>query len=656
MSLLIFILAIRPIGIGIWSQSELMTAGLHFTAFLSAIGVLLLNFHKRISAMVFVQPLVLLPLCLGGLSLLFLPLQNGPVRDFLGDVRTGEGVVWWFDLSVLSASAMVLWRYKNLRRILIKIAVFSFAVCFALSVSHEHMPHYRAPFYFPDYLAFLILCLLPLAYMRWFGRENPLWRYVVFYVVLNILIVLSENKAMILFSVILPLLWWGYWWIAPRLPIPQKTIAMIGIAALPLALFALFAVVVFMHSSEGYYAYEHDKILKTLASRAFLAQTAIVPMLDQPWTFLHGFGWGTYTDHLVNYQPSRWMDFTLYGRQWDGYMFDHFHSHNMFVETFNAVGVLGGVLIFVYCLAFALTARPSLYKPAMVFTSGLMVWGSLWFLFPLHNPFWALAAASLARPVKTFRLNKKFLAGALVVIMICQAIAGSMTFITAYRFDEVQTRPLSAAQARQNCPVETYKDFDAGGVHLSRLMLDRLRYVLNVKAKAVHEYTHETRADIPRHLLHVNYLFCLADDYIKHDYAGARVKVAHLVMRGEILLGLGEYLDEEARAYYYDGWEEELKGWLRAYPGRADLATPYLLYSLANGREQSALPIAEMIYRHDPVHPLGLWFKGLADLNDPQTANMGLSMMRMALDNGIERFMPVDDDLRNMLEPPGNSP
>ena len=56
------------------------------------------------------------------------------------------------------------------------------------------------------------------------------------------------------------------------------------------------------------------------------------------------------------------------------------------------------------------------------------------------------------------------------------------------------------------------------------------------------------------------------------------------------------------------------------------------------------------ILRLNPNDPVGLWFKGLSLLNDPSKTEQGINALKRALDNGIERLMPIEEELLKMLK------
>ncbi len=659
LSFFCFVLALRGIGVAIWPQSEPVSGALHISAFISTLGLAMLSVRSNTVACLFKNPLVLCPFLIALVSILLLPFHDLVLRSFLGSVRAGEGIIWWFNVAVLTASSMLLWRVKVWRIALTSAAFLSFLICFSLTGTHVMMGHFVAPLFFPDYAAFMILALLPVAYMAWSKRVKGWFFYLSFYMALNGLFYLTKNNTIIAFGLVAPLFFWGVWALKGRAKI-GLSLSYLAVAALPVFVVALFLILSNIQPEGGYYAFVNKSVIRTVSSRAFLVDMVLSALAHRPETFITGYGWGTFADHMARYQPTQWVDFTrMIGTQWDGLRADHFHSHNMFVGTLGASGVFGMILLFLYFMAFPVWAKKEMKKPAFIQGAGFMAWASLWFLLPLQLPFLAFAAASTAKTRGLGYLKnitprtvfyKMLFTGALLAVGAVQIAGGIVVFKTANNTHGYEPEFIEAGQTSSYCPM-TYNDYGAGGLHLSKILTDRLRYVVDLGNPESELPKTQGPEAIPAHLKNLNHLFCQADIYIKTRPTTARLQIAHLIMRGELLLGLYDYMDEDTRALYYEGWEEELARWLRDSPNRVDIASPYLLYNMVHGLEERSRDIVEQLYTQNPDHPLGLWFKGLSLLDTPRSAPQGLDMMRKALGNGIERFIPVEDDIRVMLLP-----
>ncbi len=644
----LYVFSLSGIGIGIWPQSEIAVTALHGAALLCTCGLLLMARHSILTIR---NPLVLIPFAIGLLTIVMLPFVDLPVRSFLGSARTGEGAVWWFDLSMLTASGLILWRLKVWRKILIASAFIGAIVSATLTYIHNHVGGTPAPYYFMDYVAFQLIGLLPVTYL-WLSGKIKGWKfYAVFYVLLNLSLWITENKAMIGYGLLLPPFFWALWATFRSSPQAQKRSSIAILALIPCVAFIIFFAIAKLPLGQGYYAYVNSGLFQTVASRAFLIEVSLDSLWHKPSAFITGLGWGTYEDHIARYLPTGWLDIADFKRtQWDGLRDDHFHSHNMFVETLNAIGIMGCIGLLLYMLSFPIVAKRTMQKPAILTSAGFMAWASLWFLFPINQAFLALASISISKGIYPFKkLTKAYISPfsmrtILSIIALMQASAMLMTFSTAWNGNSYEPKGLTPEQAVENCPLE-YNDFAAGGLHLSRFILDRVRYTIDITDRD----KKPERKEVEGHIRSLNHLFCQADQYVQTHNTNARLKIAKLMARGEILFGLNEYLDEQTKDFYYTGWKHDLNAWLMENPGRSDQAIPYFLYHMEIGQEGRMQETVDLIYKHNSEDPVGLWFKGLSLLSHPHTSAQGIELMRKALKHGIERFMPVEKGLRDML-------
>lgn len=661
LSFFAFVSALRGISIGIWPQSETTMMSIHICSFISAIGLIGLSTQSNLVKYSYKNPLVVVPFFIALLSIITLPFHDLPVRSFLGTVRTGDGILWWFDLSVLSASATLLWKVRKWRQTFILIALFSLTACATLSITHASFEHFYAPLYFKDYLAFALICFIPALHPFTTKFKPVLLSFTLFYGTLNVGMYVTDNKAMIGYALIFPLLCLGLWSILKKRQEIKNTLPLFILITLPiLGLFA-FVAIALIGAEEGFYTFGDTGLFRTVASRAYLINIAFQALLEEPWRFLTGYGWGSYVDHMVTQQPSEWLNFTSFeGKQWDGITFDHFHTHNMFADILNATGILGLILLILYIASFFFLARQSNRLPFFLFATGFIIYGSFWFLMPILIPFLVFASASAnshlaTQHLKYFALPKKIILTALILFILAQPFAFFALFKTAQQTDRYEPNAITVIQAQTECQID-YNDFSAGGLHLSRLITDRLRYAVDLADITHAPPSKESTTSIPEHLQSLNHYFCQSGAYIENHASYARLFLSRLMMRGEILLALEGYIDQETQHYYYSGWQSDLLKWLEIAPNRTDITVPYFLYNLSHGQEHLSIPALNKIYNKDSENPIALWFKGLIDIQSPATANQGITFMKKAFKNGIERFVPIDEATKQVLQQHAQTP
>ncbi len=653
LSFFAFIASLRWFGYGIWPQSESVIVVIHLLTGLSTLGLVLACHNRKILGMAMGNVMCVLPLAIGLWSLFCMIFSEIPMRSFLGSVRIGEGVVWWLNIATLSMTITILWRFKIWKIIISTAAIIGFMACYTMSVSHYYLGHYYAPLFFPDYLTFAALCLMPFL----FGYVKNFRHFIVIYVLFFLVIFLTDNRTMIGFAAVLPII--IYLWMHIPL-LSQKTrqnLVFTGIVILPLAFLIIFACITHLYRDVGIYPiYAMGEAIKSFASRAFLTDFSYQDLLADPKSFIVGTGWGSFVDHMAAYQPSNWINFTEYARQWDGMHRDHFHSHNMFVETLNAIGVVGFILLIIYFACFAIFAKTRYKIGGMIAASGMMFYASFWFLMPVLLPFLAFASASTKTKIffpKIVKSNsgRYIFTFMMIIIALMQLAAAYFIYSTAQQTNKYEPAPLEITNADTvSCDME-YDDYNAGGIHLNKMLLDRVRYTIDITQTSPNDKPDKEGPEkIPAHILAINNLFCQTQRYLNENPSHVRLQLSNIAVRGEMLLALSDYLSPQAKRYYYNGWRESLLNWIEIYPNRLDMTSTYLLFNLMNGREDQSRPVINAIRNQDPEHPLYLWFHGLSLLSAPQTTLGGLNMMRQAIANGIDRFIVVDEDTRATLE------
>lgn len=652
MGLNIFIFSLPPIGVGIWPQSEGAIAALNICAALCTLGLLIVASGKNtyIVRRFLVHPYVLIPLGIAGLSLILTPFYDLKLRHLIGAAQTGEGIAQWFCWAVFILAALVCFRLKFWRGALTLAALLSFAVSMGLTLAHVYRGFIWTPYSYPDYLALSAFCLIPL-----------LWPYVrrflsfaaaagIMFIAVNALLLATQNNIGILYS----LLGMGFFtvlWLLRGIDEKRKMkIALPLLAAVPVLVIGGLMGLAALPDDLGFYKFNGSYAMVTVFSRAYLIDTALKPIGENFMMFFTGGGWGSYTEIMTRYLPVDWLDLTKDTQQWDGITVDHFHSHNMIIETLSAIGIFGAALVYFLMVSVPVFAKTRQKFPALLFAGGFVSIGAFWFLMPLNIPFAALGLAACAGTGgKNLRFKIPAFAPAILVLaLLVTGTAGFVTGKTALKNNDYIPQQLDVTQAQNNCPME-YEDFGAGGIQISKMLIARMRYMVAENEKLAEDDNPDIRQTIQTELKKMNHLFCQSTIYKTRNKTGLRFKIARLIVRGELLMGLSDHIDEDTRQYYYEGWEQDMRDWLRAAPQRSDQAVLFLLWHFLNGREDIAGDIAGLIYKQNPEDPVGLWFKGLVLTGDPNRAAQGIILMRTALKNGIERFVPVDAALKAQI-------
>ena len=664
-SLCIFAFSLPGLGSGLWRQSETPAAMLHLCGAISALGIIILGIkYKNLTRACSQNPIVFFPAIIGVLSLIQTPLYDLPLRNILGTVRTGEGVAWWFDIAALSSAFLILWRLNLYKKILIITAISITILCFGLTLSFKTLDHQYTPYHFPDYLAFLALTSAPILLTVLKKHLSSNLSVIIIYLGLLGSIYATENQAMIVYALLMPLYLLiinNLSFIKGRHKLQLKWLALISIIPTVIVLMLLTA---HFGGTEGFYSYSESGIFRTIASRAFLITTSISPILETPYISLIGTGWGTYLEHTALNLPFEWIELTDYsGRQWDGLKDDHFHSHNMYIETFSSIGILGALALILYTFAILKSAASKKKDESFLLASGFAVWASLWFMFPMHAAFLAFAAASTSKLSNkgkhSFTKIKLLTTFILSVCFVTSLSAAYITQSTALMTNDYEAVPLQITEDFEegNLCILSYNDYGAGGIQLTRMLLNRARYlglIVNEDLQKLQDIQitddEKSPENIRSFIEEINGLYCETTLYTKTHHHSVQAELAPLMIRSEMLLGLASYMNQAEKEYYKKDWEQDLYSWLETAPKRTDQAIAYFLYNIIEQREDQSKAMIKHILRLNPNDPVGLWFKGLSLLNDPSKTEQGINALKRALDNGIERLMPIEEELLKMLK------
>lgn len=654
-SLNLFIFSLPGIGVGFWQQSELSIIALHsISASLCLIFALLVRYKHNYTKLI-IHPFTIPLFLIGFVSLILSPFYQLPLKNLLGSAHLGQGVTWWFDWAILTAAAIILMRFQFWRRVIIATAILSFFITYAMTVSKFWGLNKITPFHFPDFHAFHLICFLPIFIAFLQKTKAGLIKWLLFLFVFSFFMYHSNNNAGVAYILFGVSFFLSIWYVFPLSEAKRFLISALGLAAVPILALAVLIGFAHISSDLGYYSFVGQTQIINIVARAYLVEVVFHPLLKDITLFLTGHGWGTFYELITYNLPSEWVDFTRHGgQQWDGIRTDHFHSHNDFMEVLYSSGIAAFILYYLFFVVLAVRAPKSLRLPALMFSGGLVSLLSLWFMLPLNIPFIAMAAGFIAKRYdpklkKIYALNYRYALGVLGVILTTQLVTLAPAIAIAQNGHKYHAVSLEVKDNTVACTLDV-DDYGAGGHHLSKMIINRLNIAHALREDMdVAEDREQKVKLIKKTLGAVNNLFCQASLYQDKYESSIRLKIGQNIVRSELLILYAAYMSEEAQDYYYKDWESALTEWLNSYPSRTDQAVSFLQWHLIRNKNAEIKRIAELIYALDHHDPIGLWFRGLGMLNAPQTSAQGLQFLRRALDNGIERFMPVEEDIKTQL-------
>jgi hypothetical protein len=555
--------------------------------------------------------------------------------SWFGTPEFGQGIAWFLDLALLVAAGLVGLRVPRLRRVLAWSCLIAITLISG-SMVHTESRWWLAPFLFYDALAFYGLFAVPLLLLL-FAPKQRVWQIAIITFGLAVILISGNRTALVLSACAAPIFGMG-WWLTQVRPAAVRMLFILGAGMAPLATTA--AVYLVGDALQG----------GSLWSRMLHLEVARLSVLHDPALLLTGGGWGSYGEWQIAHLPVGQFD--LVGQadgtsDWDAVRGElHFQSHNFLVEALLSGGVVAMILAWLSIVAIPIycARRALVLAGTTAIIAGAML--SVWAPDAGMVPYIALTFAALANPRARFRVSRMISVPASIGLLVAAAAlaASTISIVSVGRtmsqaaHDNRDTVGLSPV-AYGDC-ADMLSDQGRGGVHLASLYRNFSLELGQKKALG----TRITEADAARLADYI----CLADHHIGES-ASLRLANADLLVTGELLI----LLDDPILAPLADDrlrrWRERLLWFLQRAPTRSDVAVTYLNWQFANGREAEVSEVAGLLLARNRQDPIGLWFSGAVMMGVTETAADGFDRMRRALDLGLEKVMPVDQEIAEQI-------
>jgi len=617
--------SLPPFALGFWDKAEPLVVGFHALSAVAALAVALALVAAPARTLGRIaHPYVLAPLALGLWSVAVAPLTALPLLSLLGPPQSGYGALWFLDTAVLIACARLVVRHRRVWRGLTLLALAMGAIVAALKAwdwisltrDGSHLLIFVAAYY--GWLALALPLLVRRGLAAAPRLELALLGVALALAVvsrsLTILALLLGGASLVALARLRPG-WTG--WLTPRLGaalvIPAALVPWLGLNFIP-----------DLARSES------------LRDRLLVGRVMEAALRADPAP-LFGHGWGRTQDALRGW-------FNVAGeRLWDpGWIFfksDYFHSHDWAIEAVYAAGLPGMLLMLVGFAVIPLHARAAHRVEATVLALALAVLSSLWFPLCLSVPLLALALAALADETSwvgwsSGRIAGRVVAVGVVMLALCQGAAALALLVHGGAI--AATR--AAWQAIPPQAVAPPVDFRGSDLAAAEAIRDEL---VLFSHRAATEPLRPLAASVRAML-----------DFI--DRRAATSQTVPLLETGLTALAQIQVTGELRFAATPD---QEVMRWrwldrfLRLAPGRSDLAIPTFTLWLARGQTEAALALADRLLAVQPNDPIGLHYRGLSLIlrHDPASEEEGLRLLRAALEQGIERFIPIDPRVKTRL-------
>jgi len=152
----------------------------------------------------------------------------------------------------------------------------------------------------------------------------------------------------------------------------------------------------------------------------------------------------------------------------------------------------------------------------------------------------------------------------------------------------------------------------------------------------------------------LDYFVCVANARDLRDRARPLLR-AGLLFRAELAYNPAFESLRERFAPALDNWEFRVREYLLLSPFRTDLVLPFFSWSLARGEHRKVLGMVDEVLTRNPGDPVALWFKGMALLAGKNLSNRNnaLNYLRKGIRSGIEKWLPIDEDLKRAIDRAG---
>ena len=330
-----------------------------------------------------------------------------------------------------------------------------------------------------------------------------------------------------------------------------------------------------------------------------------------------------------------------------------FHSHNTLIEIFSALGFAGVLIqsIKVYFISKAL--KPSYQYFGGIFMITFWLLTSFWFELTATVPYSLLAFVLITqRTYPTFSFLKKNslrtlplirgLMGGCAFLLLAPIIPVALTTHNAIQADRITMTP-SYEKKIQEVTANTWIHLDHYfGFQRSSEMLRNLSsrsFKIMEKRGLSPQDVYKGNREIARYLfnrrLGCGNLFAL---------------MTPLNLYGELATHkLTKVLFNEDKNALKD-WMETCTAFIKCAPKRSDMLIPLLNRLVLESKINQAQQLVVITLRKNPKDPVGLWFSGILKMNSPSTFQEGYQNLKEAYKLGINRFMPIPEDLISKLK------
>ncbi|MBF0098260.1 MAG: O-antigen ligase family protein [Magnetococcales bacterium] len=629
--LLLPLVSLPPFAVGIWPKGDPLIIGFTLSSALAAFYLSLdAIINPQHSKGAWQHPLIYLHLALAIFSLCCAPLMEKAWLSVLGAPQSGMGALFFLQLTLLLVLCR---RWLRTTRQLQQLTSLGFIVAILvvfLKIWDGYADAHDLPLlliWVPSYYAWLI----PSLWILLLAIPPARHRLVLAGIVLALLLLVTHSLTALLACILglatYLLLRHPF---SSAMQLPNLRLVCAGSALLLL--------------------------LVPIACELWLPLIRQIPSLDDRtrllWmlkaameeaslgNWLIGHGWGRIGDafqlNLFHSQQRLWDN------QWIFLQSDYFHAHHGLLEALHASGLIGMLLYLASIICLPLMVSQERLPLAAAWTIAHATLSALWFPLLLSVPVQALAMAWLIDTAK----NEVSVTAPHFLFPGLFVLAGGLFTLSAMLLQESLQLQAWQQQLQSSLPGTRPASCRA------TMRQDDLAVARVLRGKLA---TWENSTEPPQQHNQQPSLRAMADCLllrVPHSHTPQLLFTALSLMAEIHLTQQLRYaeLPEFDRKLWYS-W---LQTTLQRAPKRTDQAIPWLTHLATNGEWMALRNMVEPMLSRNDNDPIALYFSAIDQLSQGKKER-GMALIGRALALGIDRFIPVEDSIRQLGAAPVNS-
>ena len=593
----IIVFAIPKLHFGYYGQIEGQITLMHLFCGILAVNLYIIFCRHDYYLYLLKEPLVYIPFLIALYSFALAFVHRIPNLAMFGSAQLGQGVFWYFDLSILTVLYVIIWSYKSLRVPLVLniLGMIIFVTLFSLVPS---LGNYNLSFFhFTDYLCFFglsfIIVLISVLYKNKFNLKYINYNYIALflYFLLGPFFLIIKNESAFAFWLLI-----AFGAMVIEILKKYKSYAFLNYVYKNIYSAKFFVLLIFLTSvcillssfifwdGKNEFGIGKGELTFVKYSASVIARGTIVRILLEHMysvkAILVGYGWGNTQELLISsFTREAFYQINTGNRV-------HFHTHNELFEHVLSVGIFGTILYILYNFFILKKA----FILAGIFPYLWLLYFLLctvWFQFINSMPLMALATATLIKQgdyenvknsIKTN--NAKFISLSIIfgTIFIFLLGGGTISALTNKNTEQWGADAIIAL-ATNSKPGEcssSISDYGRGQHYLAQ-NLNRYTQYLKVQIDL-------GKKIVETDVMVMKWYLCAADEVINSGKATIELinqdinTISYLSIdkaSSHIKEDVGYEL-EDFRSNYFSIWEQRLRMLLDLAPKRSDQFTPYI--------------------------------------------------------------------------------